>query len=347
MAQFWKATSVSVSNGSNLVTVNVGDSVDLIRERSFLQIANNQVVEVIRAYIDGGGISLIELQDPWSDATQTSQPAVAVATVAELAQLIDDVRLLTTAAENIQNAYTDYVKNNIINKTTADGIRTELDVAQQVSSLLDNTAGLGLIVGSHGVGGTTLTTENGDLDLFKSNSAVNVDVAALNKPTVNAGILISRFVSGTDGHQTYIETSSTYDVYRRRCASGIFSTWVKLLDGGNTIVDGNGFVKEASPVIRLFDMGLEFNSFFDVTKIDNPTYEKIDTGVYQVIGVEGFSKDGWYIQTPEDANGNKKVKVEYSYDTKTKTIEVKTFDPVSDEPKNIPDGRWIDLRVEI
>lgn len=46
MAQFWKASSVTVNNGDKIITVNTGDDVANIITNSQLQISNFQFVEV-------------------------------------------------------------------------------------------------------------------------------------------------------------------------------------------------------------------------------------------------------------------------------------------------------------
>lgn len=76
-------------------------------------------------------------------------------------------------------------------------------------------------------------------------------------------------------------------------------------------------------------------------------------GVYRITGCLGFATDGWYIETPSDANGNKLLFVEYEQ-SESGDILVKTFSPdyssgrcMAGEPKDIPAGRWIDLRLSM
>ncbi|MDW5264015.1 phage tail protein, partial [Acinetobacter baumannii] len=85
------------------------------------------------------------------------------------------------------------------------------------------------------------------------------------------------------------------------------------------------------------------------------TFDKLGTGDYLIKGSLGFAQEGWYIEVPKDANGNTVVAVEYSTlengDLSIKTYKRK-FDVekaaiVADleNPLDIPEGRWIDIRL--
>jgi hypothetical protein len=139
-----------------------------------------------------------------------------------------------------------------------------------------------------------------------------------------------------------------------------FRTWdsssisyFNLLHNANTTTDSNGFIKKASPIIKLFADKIEPN---DEASEQNPVFEKLDIGHYLLKNTEGFSDDGWYIEIPKDANGNVLVAVQYQQ-LEDNTIEVKTFAKKFDEetgdivpnlekPRDIPAGRWIDIRLK-
>ena len=131
------------------------------------------------------------------------------------------------------------------------------------------------------------------------------------------------------------------------------SSFTMLVRGLNTTVDSNGFVKSASPVVQLFADKIEAN--VQAGEL-NPAFEKISIGHYLIKNTTGFSDDGWYIEMPKDANGNVLVVVQYQQ-LEDNTIEVKTFSkkfdeetgdiiPNIDKPRDIPVGRWIDLRLK-
>lgn len=120
----------------------------------------------------------------------------------------------------------------------------------------------------------------------------------------------------------------------------------------NTAVDGNGFIKAASPIVKLFASKIELNDDSAKQALD---YEKVGTGNYLIKGSLGFAQEGWYIEVPKDANGNNVVAVEYKAlengDLSIKTFKRKfDFELAAivadhDSPVDIPEGRWIDIRL--
>lgn len=119
-------------------------------------------------------------------------------------------------------------------------------------------------------------------------------------------------------------------------------------------VDANGFIKKASPIVRLFTDKIELND--EAKEQVNVTYEKLGIGNYLIKGSTGFAQEGWYIEAPKDANGNVLVAVVYEQ-LPNNDISVKTYSKVMDkvtgdigpnikEPKDIPSTRWIDIRLK-
>ena len=123
--------------------------------------------------------------------------------------------------------------------------------------------------------------------------------------------------------------------------------------GLNTMVDGNGFIKAASPIVKLFADKIELN---DEAQLQEIVFEKLSVGDYLIKGSSGFAQEGWYIETPKDANGNVLFLVIYTTlengDISVKTYKKKfDFETVSivadlDNPVDITEGRWIDLRLQ-
>ncbi|MEX5411489.1 MULTISPECIES: phage tail protein [Atlantibacter] len=133
---------------------------------------------------------------------------------------------------------------------------------------------------------------------------------------------------------------------------------------GNVVVDGNGYLKKASPVVKVFgDGSAELNA-----ESAGVTVERISTGVYRVSGVMGFNSDpAWGgidggIELPTDKNKLPLVWVDYEIESDG-SILLKTYhrthptappfarneiDGVSDgDAIDIPVGRCVDLRVEM
>lgn len=141
-------------------------------------------------------------------------------------------------------------------------------------------------------------------------------------------------------------------LFRQTNASG-FLPWQTVYSTNNTTIDSNGFIKSASPIVKLFAEKIELN---EEAKQQDPLFEKLDIGHYLIKNTLGFSELGWYIEMPKDANGNVLVAVQYEQ-LEDQTIEVKTFAKKFDEetgdivpnlekPRDIPSGRWIDIRLQ-
>ncbi|MBL0585097.1 prophage tail fiber N-terminal domain-containing protein [Aeromonas caviae] len=148
------------------------------------------------------------------------------------------------------------------------------------------------------------------------------------------------------------ESSIRFQIYN----SGWSSSYA-FLHTGNSVKDSNGFWKGASPIVRVGFFGSEMG-FTECghgssnVEARGVTVNKIATGIYQIVGSCGFAKDGWYIETPNDANGNKLRFVEYEY--REGIIEIRTFEPnysngrcEAGNPADIPDDRWIDVRLDM
>lgn len=120
----------------------------------------------------------------------------------------------------------------------------------------------------------------------------------------------------------------------------------------NTTVDANGFIKAASPILKLFADKVEENDEAEQQEI---TFEKLGVGDYLIKGSSGFAQEGWYVETPKDANGNLLVAVVYEQ-LANGDISVKTYDYMlnkkgrivadTETPLDIPENRWIDLRLQ-
>ncbi|WP_447872683.1 phage tail fiber protein [Serratia fonticola] len=174
--------------------------------------------------------------------------------------------------------------------------------------------------------------------------------------------------------------SATVDLRTQvRAPNGTLSSWLSLRHSGNTTVDANGFIKAASPIVKLFGTGeSELND-----QSQGVITERISKGVYRVSGVRGFNADGAWggagngIEIPVDDNKRPLVWVESkvlsngdieirtyhrTYDTgpySARNIEAmdsgeadKKNQPIFVEmpdgtPIDIPKGRFIDLRIEM
>lgn len=167
--------------------------------------------------------------------------------------------------------------------------------------------------------------------------------------TYSLGINLQR-----DGDQVFIafDVTGKKSGYIAKTSTGVYAA-TKFYTDQNTTVDSNGFIKSASPIAKLFSEKIEPN---DEALEQEPIFEKVAIGHYLLKNTEGFSDNGWYIEMPKDANGNVLVAVQYQQ-LEDNTIEFKTYAKKFDEetgdivpnlekPRDIPNGRWIDIRLK-
>lgn len=129
-----------------------------------------------------------------------------------------------------------------------------------------------------------------------------------------------------------------------------WGNWNKVYTNKNTTLDGNGALKPSSPVLRVFADHLTGN---DDGERMAATYTKNGVGDYTITGTTGLRTDGWYVVIPNDMNGNPKVAITLDDTDGVITLRsyVRIFDmttfkfvPDLEQPLDIPEGRWIDLR---
>lgn len=152
------------------------------------------------------------------------------------------------------------------------------------------------------------------------------------------------------GGRMYVQAVTYSEAYKATYGTK-WSQWNEFYSTGNTTKDANGFLKAASPIVKVFADKVELNSD---ARNQNVTYKKNGIGDYTITTVSGLSTDGWYIELPKDMNGNPKVAVTLSEVDgvislksykRIFSMETFTFEPDLDNPLDIPDTRWIDLRL--
>jgi len=216
-------------------------------------------------------------------------------------------------------------------------------------------AGNVMEVGAFGFGGTSRYAS--------ANPAANAPVAQLNITQMYAfgdvsavgygrglgwssGARVHFVVGGLSNNNLYHAVVADMNAATRSVGYHVIRT------AQNTTVDANGFLKNASPIVQLFADKIELN---DEAQQQNIEFEKLGIGDYLIKGSTGFAQEGWYIETPKDANGNLLVAVVYEQ-LENGDISVKTYDYMlnkkgrivadTETPLDIPENRWIDLRLQ-
>ncbi|OMQ22254.1 pyocin knob domain-containing protein [Serratia oryzae] len=222
-------------------------------------------------------------------------------------------------------------------------------------------------IGDYGVGVTSSVIST-DANAAASNQFFTWPVNTPGAPTVQGFFGIEGADSGSRWQMAFIRGTATPDLsIRVRTPSGTWSpAWSKIWHSTNTTVDANGFVKKASPIIRLSNapekMAADYLSGFTLAGVGavngeaaGVSAQRLATGIYQITGSLGLATEGWQIEIPQDTNGNRLVFASTEVD-EDGTIRVYThkrrFDPesamvVAGEPMDIPEGRWIDLRLSM
>lgn len=234
--------------------------------------------------------------------------------------------------------------------------------------------------GQFGVGGYNSMPVT-SLDTVSENAFISVPQNTTGSPTTGSWAGIQSGLNSVNRWEmVFAQELSALDIRARtRNYSGSWTAYSSLWHSTNTTVDANGFLKRASPIVKLFGTGeSELN-----VESQGVTTERLSEGVYRVSGVFGFNGDGAWggpgngIEIPVDDNKRPLVWVESkvlpdgdieirtyhrTYDTgpySARNIEAmdsgevdKKKRPIFVEmpdgtPIDIPEGRFIDLRVEM
>lgn len=161
-----------------------------------------------------------------------------------------------------------------------------------------------------------------------------------------AGLVVRDVVYGYGNLSNYVQQDGGWIITENDAVpNAVAATVIKTLNGNNTTVDSNGFIKQASPIINLFDDKIEGNA------TDGVTMEKTGTGVYVLDGVEPLAESGWYIETPKDRNGNIYFTLDYEQNIGEKTLTIRTYTPdystgpaTNGDPVDILPNRFVSLR---
>lgn len=237
------------------------------------------------------------------------------------------------------------VKDNFSDKTNAASklIGTETSEVALNVDLIRALAGAGYIA----------TPD--DINDFRPNfglTAINISSTLANRPSADTAV-IGGLGNANSFLQYSVRARGKGEIRVRTFASmgGGWADWGIIYTSANTTKDSNGFIKAASPIIKVFADKVELNGD---AENQNVTYKKNGIGDYTITTVSGLSTDGWYIELPKDMNGNPKVAVTLSEVDgvislksykRIFSMETFTFEPDLDTPLDIPDTRWIDIRL--
>lgn len=229
------------------------------------------------------------------------------------------------------------------------------DATHAASRLVGTVAGNVMEVGAFGVGGSCVfkgliasTTQEGNPVLANGlYEAADVVGSFISMKSQYGTLLIGGSAyGGTPPKYVYFNSEFGNKVLTEASVQTFWTTQ-------NATKDPNGFLKGASPIAEIYSDKMDLNH--DATEQGGITFEKLGVGDYLVKGSLGFAQEGWYIETPKDANGNVLVAVVYeqlanndiSIKTYAKRFDDETGDIVPNltRPRDIPTGRFISLRL--
>ncbi|MEQ5728575.1 hypothetical protein AB7360_05055 [Providencia alcalifaciens] len=232
-----------------------------------------------------------------------------------------------------------------------------------------------LRVGDYGLGGAT-KVPMGDISIPNSTSFVGWSATTPTFDGVDSGLKpfttgVLLWNGGSNGGFVGVDTN-TGELYVKGMGAAKWKPTRRVYDTANTTKDSNGNLKAASPVVKLFADNIELNE-----ESEGVEMEHLGVGHYLIKGVVGFNADGaWGINNgfviPQDHNGKNMVLIDYEVrpdgdievfvfhqqnadmPERFQNKRIKHFDeegvPVyfeNYEPCDIPESRWIDMRVEM
>ncbi|MDT1068238.1 phage tail fiber protein [Providencia stuartii] len=230
-----------------------------------------------------------------------------------------------------------------------------------------------LLAGDCGLGSKAVQIKNPLLDLPSKQSGFYLTAGgATGAPSTGEYYNYWWISRGSSSYGTVIAMGERGSIWVNSLAYGDWGGWICQYSTANTTKDSNGNLKAASPIVKLFADHIETND-----ESEGVEMEHLGVGHYLIKGVVGFNADGaWGINNgfviPQDHNGKNMVLIDYKV-RPDGDIEVFVFhqqnadlperfqnkrikyidkdgNPVyyeNYEPCDVPESRWIDMRVEM
>lgn len=174
-------------------------------------------------------------------------------------------------------------------------------------------------VGAFGLGEGTLTTY--DLTSLNGRGLLACRLAPEDPANILSTALacIHAGLSNNFGQGIAISTPAIPRMFFYSLRGGVVTTLLEIYSTGNTALNPDGTLKASSPVINLYTDHHDTHneSQFGAT----PTVTRKSKGVYEITGTLGLRSEGWYLDTPNDRNGNKYFNIEWSQNITPTTVD--------------------------
>lgn len=295
MAQtFWTGSSLSFTNGSKIVTVNTGPSVDSIYPNSKLKSGNyNEPVEVKAAYG-----STIELYENWpgstanTSATVTPSSAAAAAAGVAAQQVVTEIQNLvgSASATATANSFVKRDSNGRIkaaNPSANDDVVTKGFIGSAATKNAGTAAGNVMEVGAFGWGGNSagVWSDYNDFDIPMGVYNTNVSAVGDFPDNSDKGGMLQVFkrFGGTQAQMTQIyKNDNKQKLWWRDCYGGAWQPWKEFYHSSNTNFNEFGGVGANDVIARGFATSATTAVFyFPLNAHTNPTGASVQ-GVFYI-----------------------------------------------------------------
>lgn len=308
---WWTATSVSVTNNTNIVTVNTGDDISLISPSSGLIIASNIPVEVNRTYLNGS-IKTIELKRNWTGGTLTNQAAVAYPTDADLGGIATAFSNYLAAFVVATQAQAEAGTDNVA-AMTPQRVKQAIDFQRKEATNAEALAGtlqgvfmsplrVMQLIQSSGILNNYIVGAETDLNAIGSTRVTRLFYttdSALNRPTTDTMLYAGLQIAAQNNVCRQIVWCANTGVEKMYFRTGngsptmTWTAWREVLHSGNTVKQSsvNDTTAGALLAVGAFGWGTASNNLFssfglslDATTIPSGTYRvsAADTGTKPV-----------------------------------------------------------------
>ncbi|EML7933885.1 hypothetical protein V9948_004377 [Providencia rettgeri] len=357
-----------------ILTTMVHSASDAMNKIVAMQVANVQFSDILTRWMTEQGIITVTLPD------QTTQQ---LRTTKEMDKQLDgkfdkaggDIKGNTTVEGDVASKMGTYLvkfetrgnKTSIV--SSKDNQKFNMHTLQEKSGVLMHVGDGGWMSES----GYGLPTTISKLSDYRANSvgyAYSATQTDLFKSSNHHFLNIFGYSTRAYGNQLAFTLDER--IGYRCIINNAVGPWYDFYTTKNTTKDSNGNLKAASPIVKLFADDIELND-----ESEGVEMEHLGIGHYLIKGVVGFNADGaWGINNgfviPQDHNGKNMVLIDYEVrpdgdieifvfhqqnadmPERFQNKRIKHFDeegvPVyfeNYEPCDVPESRWIDMRVEM
>ena len=233
-------------------------------------------------------------------------------------------------------------------------------------STSDTTSGRLVKAGDYGWGGNPVSVPGSNIDNIVVAGQYSVPTSVINGSPALASVPLSsgstllHLQFNADNASQILITRPQLQMWFRHKSQGTWLAFVRVWHGSNTTVDGNGFVKTASPVVRVArtaEAAVDIEGGFAAAgcgaanaAASGAEVIRDGVGLYRITGTLGLAQSGWQIELPRDLNGNRLIHVDTAWTDGVLTIT--TAVPqwsdgrwIAGDPLDVPESRWVDVRL--